>query len=83
MTRHRTLQPTSDVPPQGHCTHHSGLTERIAHVAFDVAEIKADVKALVTAQAAERGFRQLGRSFAAGLGVATPLGALVWALLKS
>ena len=81
MAQRRPLNPARAEP--GRCAHHSGLTERIAHVAFDVAEIKVDVKALVTAQAAERGFRLLGRAFAAGLGVATPLGALVWALFNN
>jgi hypothetical protein len=64
------------------CVLHSGLEEKIQNLASDAAEIKADVKALVTANAKESGFRALGRAFAIGAGVATPLTALAWALWK-
>jgi hypothetical protein len=64
------------------CPLHSGLEEKIGAVARDVAEIKSDVKALITRDARERGFRALGRAFAVGLGAAVPLAALIWALWK-
>ncbi|TAL17053.1 hypothetical protein EPN96_06650 [bacterium] len=64
------------------CVLHSGLEEKIQNLASDAAEIKADVKALITANAKESGFRALGRAFAVGAGVATPLTALAWALWK-
>lgn len=62
------------------CLEHSGLAERIDRLAGDVAEIKGDVKGLVVARASEKAARVLGRAFAAGAGVATPLAALAWAL---
>ncbi len=60
---------------------HSGLEEKIANLAADVTEIKVDVKALVTQKATERGFNNLGRAFAVGAGLATPICALVWAAI--
>lgn len=64
------------------CPLHSGLEEKISNLALDTAEIKADVKALAASNARESGFRALGKAFAAGAGVATPLAGLAWALWK-
>jgi hypothetical protein len=62
------------------CPRHSGLAAKVDNVAADVREIKADVKALCTAQAAQSGFAAVGRTFALSLGALTPMAALLWAL---
>jgi hypothetical protein len=64
------------------CKEHSGLSERIDRLAEDVSEIKGDVKGLVLARVSEGGIRTLGRSVAVGIGAATPLAALLWALWR-
>ena len=64
------------------CVLHSGLEEKIANLAEDMGEIKRDLKFLVTAYAGGRGFASLGRFFAVGAGVATPLVALAWTLWR-
>ncbi len=64
------------------CPLHSGLEEKISNLALDAAEIKTDVKALITSNARESGFRALGKAFAVGAGVATPLAALAWSLWR-
>lgn len=73
---------TGSTPGGAVCPLHSGLEEKIGHVARDVAEIKRDLKALVTRDAQERGYRSVGRALAAGLGAAVPLAALIWALWR-
>ena len=76
------MRPRSEGGIDGICILHSGLEEKISNVAADVSEIKRDMKLLITSYAGDRGLSNLGKLFAVGAGVATPLSALIWAVWR-